>query len=265
MFPEECFILDIMVFSFSYRQSCNSISEAGNCVTESYKPSQLQLNQAEPFHQQSYNSVQGGSGNGIPISNRGLASLAQSHHTTSDSGLGQPPHTQVSSSITALQQFVQGGYPYQDQQPPSLFLSRSAPDHIPVHSGLVPAHITSMVNAVYPPEHSNQSSIHHSAQSLEPSKLNTAPHFVPMNSTSHPSHSSNSAGFGSGHDAPSSTKAERSPVSSTHTTTNSTSHKGVGSPAYMISGALGSKDMKITLLHEDMSKHSSKERIRRLQ
>ncbi|XP_067057051.1 uncharacterized protein [Acropora muricata] len=249
----------------SVQQSCNSISEADNCVTESYKPSQLQLNQAVAFHPQSYNSVQGGSGNGIPISNRGLASLAQSHLTTNDSGLGQLPHTQVSSSISALQHFVQGGYPCQDQQPPSLFLSRSAPDHIPVHSGLVPAHITSMVNAVYPPEHSNQSFIYHSTQSLESSKLNTAPHFVPINSTSHHSsaHSSNSAGFGSGHDAPSSSKAEQSPVSSTHTTTNSTSNKGVGSPAYMISGALGSKDMKITLLHEDMSKHSSKERIRR--
>lgn len=254
-----------MVFSFTHRQSCNSISEADNCVTESYKPSQLQLNQAVAFHPQSYNSVQGGSGNGIPISNRGLANLAQSHLTTSDSGFGQLPHTQVSSSISALQHFVQGGYPCQDQQPPSLFLSRSAPDHIPVHSGLVPAHITSMVNAVYPPEHSNQSFIYHSAQSLESSKLNTAPHFVPVNSTSHHSsaQSSNSAGFGSGHDAPSSSKAEQSPVSSTHTTTNSTSNKGVGSPAYMISGALGSKDMKITLLHEDMSKHSSKERIRR--
>ena len=31
----------------------------------------------------------------------------------------------------------------------------------------------------------------------------------------------------------------------------------------MISGPLGSKDMKITLLHDDLSKHSSKERIRR--
>ena len=36
-----------------------------------------------------------------------------------------------------------------------------------------------------------------------------------------------------------------------------------GSPAYMVSGTPGSKDMKITMLHDDLSKHSSKERIRR--
>lgn len=37
-----------------------------------------------------------------------------------------------------------------------------------------------------------------------------------------------------------------------------------GTPAYMVSGAPGTKDMKITILPEDISKHSSKERIRRL-
>ncbi|XP_031558511.1 uncharacterized protein LOC116294954 [Actinia tenebrosa] len=36
-----------------------------------------------------------------------------------------------------------------------------------------------------------------------------------------------------------------------------------GTPAYMVSGAPGTKDMKITILPEDLSKHSSKERIRR--
>lgn len=38
-----------------------------------------------------------------------------------------------------------------------------------------------------------------------------------------------------------------------------------GTPAYMVTGAPGTKDMKITILPDDLSKHSSKERIRRLE
>ncbi|XP_068724415.1 uncharacterized protein [Montipora capricornis] len=247
----------------SIQQSCNSNSEGSSCVTESYKPSQLQLNQSVPFHQQSFNNVQGGTSNGIPISNRGFVSLTQNNHTTNDSGLGQSAHTQVTSNIAALQHFVHAGNSYQDQQPPSLFLSRSAPEHIPVHSGLVPAHITSMVNPVYPPDHPNQSYIYHN-QSVDPGKQNNVPHFLPTNTPSHyPSiQCPTSAGLISTNDAVSTSKPEQSPAS-TQAPSESSSSKGVGSPAYMISGALGSKDMKITLLHEDLSKHSSKERIRR--
>ena len=37
----------------------------------------------------------------------------------------------------------------------------------------------------------------------------------------------------------------------------------LGSPAYMVSGTPGSKDMKITMIQDDLTKHSSKERLRR--
>ncbi|XP_032220030.2 uncharacterized protein LOC5519324 [Nematostella vectensis] len=39
--------------------------------------------------------------------------------------------------------------------------------------------------------------------------------------------------------------------------------QSVGTPAYIVSGTPGSKDMKITLVEDDLTKHSSKERIRR--
>ena len=176
---------------------------------------------------------------------------------TNDSGLQQP-------NSQAPQHFAHSGYPYQDQPAPSLILSRSAPDHIPVHSGLVPTHITGMVNPVYPADHHNQSYIYHNIQSSEASRQTTAgiPHFLPVNPPHlYPStHAPNTGGFSSTHVA--SSKAEQPPVS-TQAPADCSGGKMVGSPAYMISGPLGSKDMKITLLHDDLSKHSSKERIRR--
>lgn len=213
-------------------------------------------------YQQTFNNAQGGTSNGTTNSNRGLADLTQSHHTTNASGLLQPANTQAVSNIAALQHFVHSGNPYQDQPSSSLFLSRSAPDHIPIHGALGPAHLTSMVNSIYPAEHRNQSYIYHNMPSSEPNRQSTITHFLPINPPPlYPStHVPNTGGFSSTH-VPSS-KAEQ-PAASTQASADCSGGKVVGSPAYMISGALGSKDMKITLLHDDLSKHSSKERIRR--
>ena len=214
-----------------------------------------------PCYQQTFNNAQGGTSNGTTNSSRGLADLTQSHHTTNGSGLPQPANSQVVSNITALQHFVHSGNPYQDQ-PSSLFLSRSGPDHIPIHGALGPAHLTSMANSVYPAEHCNQSYIYHNMPSAEPNRQRTIPHFLPINPPPlYPStHVPNTGGFSSTHVA--SSNAEQ-PAASTQASADCSGGKVVGSPAYMISGALGSKDMKITLLHDDLSKHSSKERIRR--
>ena len=247
---------------YSCRQSCNRISQAGSCViaTESFcKPSQLQTSQPVSCYQQSFINVPT---NRITVSNRGLNDLTQNQQVTNDIGL-QQPSSQVVSNITAPQHFVHGANPNQDQPPSSLFLSRSAPDHIPVHGGLVPAHITSMVNSVYPPpEHCSQNYFYHNIQQSDPSRQGTIPHFLPVNPpTLYPTtHVPNAGGYGS-------TLMEQSkdehPPASTQASADGDSSKVIGSPAYMISGPLGSKDMKITLLNDDLSKHSSKERIRR--
>ena len=200
--------------------------------------------------------------NGITNSNRSLTDLTQNHHSTNPSGLEQPPSSQGSSNIGALQHFVHSSNPHQDQQPTSLHLSRSAPDHFPVHGGLVPAHITNMVNSVFPAEHCNQGFLYHNIPSSDTNRQSIVPHFLPINPPPlYPSTlSPNTTGINSTHNATS--KADQSPAS-TQISADCSSGKMVGSPAYMISGPLGSKDMKITMLHDDLSKHSSKERIRR--
>lgn len=240
---------------FFRRQNCsNRISQAGSSVatSESFcKPSSLQGNQSESCYQQLFHN-----GQCVPANRENVVDLAQNHHLTNDGSIQQ--HTGQVSNITAPQHFIHGGN-HQEQTPSSLFLSQSAPDHIPVHGGVVPAHITRVINPVCS-EHYNQGYVYHNIQSSEPSRQSTFPqHFIPINPppVCPSAHVPNSGGFNTGHVA---SKGEHPAVS---TQASHDCSKLVGTPAYMISGPLGSKDMKITLLHDDLSKHSSKERIRR--
>lgn len=245
------------------RQSCDRISQAGSCTstTESLiKQPQLHVSQPVSNNQQPFPSViQHVSNNGNRIiHNRGFADHTQNH-----GGLHQP-NSQVVSSFTAPQHFVHSVNPYQDHPPSSLFLSRSAPEHVPVHSGVVPGHVAGMVKHVYPREHCSQSYVYHQSQPSEPNRQSPISNFRPVNTPSlYPStSSSNTGGLGSTHATSSKADPEQHPASN-KTSADCSGVKVVGSPAYMISGPLGSKDMKITLLHDDLSKHSSKERIRR--
>ena len=245
------------------RQSCDRIIQAGGCTstTESLnKQPQLHVSQPASHNQQPFPSViqhVSNSGNRI-IHNRGFADHTQNHV-----GLHQP-NSQVVSSFTAPQHFVHSVNPYQDHPPSSLFLSRSAPEHVPVHSEVVPGHVAGVVKHVYPREHCSQSYVYHQSQPSEPNRQSPISNFRPVNTPSlYPStSSSNTGGLGSTHATSSKAEPEQHPASN-KTSADCSSVKVVGSPAYMISGPLGSKDMKITLLHDDLSKHSSKERIRR--
>lgn len=249
---------DIWLCLFSCRQNCsNRISQACSSATtsESYcKPFSLQGSQSESCYQQLFHN-----GQCIPANRGNFVDLTQNHHLAKDGGLQQ--HTGHVSNITAPQHFIHGGN-HQEQPPSSLFLSRSAPDHIPTHhGGLVSAHITSMANPVYS-EHCNQGYVYHNIQAADPSRQSTfTQHFIPINPPPicPSAHVPNSGGFNAGHVA---SKVDH-PTVSTQAPPDCDGSKLVGTPAYMISGPLGSKDMKITLLHDDLSKHSSKERIRR--
>ena len=240
------------LFYISCRQNCNNaISHAVNSVamSESFcKPSSLQGSQSESCHQQPFLNAQC-----IPADRGSFADLTQTHQLTNDGG-----HV---SNINVPQHFAHGGNLLQEPPPPSLFIPRSAPDHISTHGGLLSTHIPGMVNQVYS-EHCNQGNVYHNIQSSDPSRFGNIPqHFIPINAPPlcPNAHGTNSGGFSSGSMA---SKAEH-PAASAQASPDCDSTKMVGTPAYMISGPLGSKDMKITLLRDDLSKHSSKERIRR--
>lgn len=246
------------VFYISCRQNCgNAISQAVNSVatSESFcKPSSLQGSQSESCYQQPFHNAQS-----VPVDRGSFGDLTQTHHHANDGGLQQ--HIGHVSNINAPQHFAHGGNLLQEQPPSSLFMPRSVPDHISSHGGLVSAHITGMVNPVYS-DHCNQGYVYHNIQSSDPSRVGNFPqHFIPINPPPlcPNAHATNSGGFSAGHMA---SKAEI-PAPSTQASPDCDSTKLVGTPAYMISGPLGSKDMKITLLRDDLSKHSSKERIRR--
>lgn len=246
------------MFYISCRQNCsNAISQAVNSVvtSESFgKPSSLQGSHSESCYQQPFHNAQ------CVSADRGsFGDLTQTHHLTNDGGLQQ--HNGHVSNTTVPQHFAHGGNLLQEPPLPSLFIPRSAPDHISTHGGLVSTHITGTVNQDYS-EHCNQGYVYHNIQSSDPSRVGNFPqHFIPSNPPPlcPNAHGTNSGGFSAGHMA---SKAEH-PAASTQASPDCDGTKMVGTPAYMISGPLGSKDMKITLLRDDLSKHSSKERIRR--
>lgn len=111
------------------------------------------------------------------------------------------------------------------------------------------------------PEHYNQGYVYHNIPPSGQNRLsNIPPHFIPINPPPLcPNTHVQNSGSLTGQAVP---KADHSVVT-TQALPDNEGGKIVGSPAYMISGPLGSKDMKITLLQDDLSKHSSKERIRR--
>ncbi|XP_022793388.1 uncharacterized protein LOC111332339 [Stylophora pistillata] len=230
----------------------NRVSQADNSdgTLESFcKVSTLHNNQSGPPYQQPCHL-----GQLIPVNRNSFADLSQNNQVTEEDRL----HHQ-NSNTASPQNFLIGGNQIQNQPLSSLILQRSAPDHMPTQEDHVSVHVPpNAVNTVYP-EHYNHTYYH--IQATDQNRPNTIPpHFVAINPPPlHPNTRVQNPGGLTSQAAP---KADLSVVT-TQASPDGEGGKIVGSPAYMISGQLGSKDMKITLLHDDLSKHSSKERIRR--
>ena len=185
------------LFCISCRQNCsNPISQAVNSVATSEpfcKPSSLQGSQSESCYQQPFLNAQC-----VPADRGSFGDLTQTHHLTNDGGLQQ--HNGHVSNIVP-QHFAHGGNLLQEPPPQSLFIPRSAPDHIGTHGGLVSTHITGMVNQAYS-EHCNQGNVYHNIQSSDPSRVGNFPqHFIPINPPPlcPNAHGTNSGGFSAGH------------------------------------------------------------------
>ena len=136
----------------------------------------------------------------------------------------------------------------------------SGPHPIPAYGNQHRAHSTEVV------QH------HHSVAGQSGLYQANAHHYLGIGPT--PSHYNPPFSYCPGNSYSNQTPVKPAPVkAATHTTStiynslSPLSHLGkpstFGSPAYMVSGTPGTKGMKITLLHDDLSKHSSKERIRR--
>ena len=242
---------------FSLRQDFDQqpVSASTVVVPGQYdKPPLLQSNQSEPCYQQPFTNRSCATSASVPaILTRGV-DLTQ--HMTSSYGIHQA-HNHISNIST--QRLLHTGI-HQDQALLGQIQPRQA-DYIPGQAAVVPGQNSGMANQIYP-GHFNQGHVFHNVSSSDPYRPNTMPqHFIPVNppplypSTLMP----NPASFRASNIAASKTD----PLPSTQEPPLESSGKTVGSPAYMISGELGSKDMKITLLSDDLSKHSSKERVRR--